>query len=107
MEHSDVKHSVTHPLSPADARRAIEAAFGEYAQRFAGFAPQMQWLAPELAQVGFQALGRKIVAQVRVLDRALEIDMDVPLLARPFLGRAKGAIDREVARWVGVIQGQA
>jgi hypothetical protein len=91
-------------LSPTDAKRAIETAFGEYSKRYSGFAPQLQWLEPELAQVGFQALGRKIVAQVRVLDRALEIDMDVPLLVRPFVGRATAAIDREVARWVGVVQ---
>jgi hypothetical protein len=101
-----VKHSVQHPLSPSDAKRAIEAAFGEYSKRFAGFAPQLQWLAPEHAQVGFQALGRKIVAQVRLLDRALEIEMDVPLMARPFQGRATAAIEREVGRWVSVIQGQ-
>ncbi len=99
-----MKHSVSHPLSVADAKRAIETAFGEYSKRYAGFAPQLQWLEPELAQVGFQALGRKIVAQVRVRDRALEIDMDVPLLARPFAGKATAAIDREVARWVGVVQ---
>lgn len=101
-----MKHSVSHPLSTADAKRAIEAAFTEYSRRFAGFAPQMQWRTPELAQVGFTALGRKIEAQVRVLDRALEVDIDVPLLARPFLGRAKAAIDREVARWVAVVQSQ-
>jgi hypothetical protein len=106
LEALAVKHSVSHPLSTVDAKRAIEAAFAEYSQRFSGFAPQLQWPAPELAQVGFTALGRKIEAQVRVLDRALEVDIDVPLLARPFLGRAKAAIDREVARWVGVIQAQ-
>jgi hypothetical protein len=102
-----VKHSVSHPLNRADAKRAIETALGEYSQRFAGFSPQLQWLQPEQAQVSFQALGRRIAAQVRVLDGALEIEMDVPLMARPFLGRAKAAIDREVARWVSVIQGQA
>lgn len=102
-----VKHSVSHPLNTADAKRAIEAAFGEYSQRFAGFAPQLQWLAPEHAQVSFQALGKRIVAQVRVLDRALEIEMDVPLMARPFQGRATAAIEREVGRWVRVVQGQS
>ena len=102
-----MKHSVSHPLNRADAKRAIEAAFAEYSQRFAGFSPQLEWPEPELAQVGFQALGRRFTGRVRVLDRALEIEADVPLLARPFLGRATAAVDREVARWVSVIQGQA
>lgn len=102
-----VKHTVSHPLSTADAKRAIEAAFGEYSTRFSGFAPQLQWLAAEHAQVGFQALGRRIVAQVRLRDQALDIEMDVPFMARPFLGRATAAIDREVARWVRTVQGQS
>jgi hypothetical protein len=99
-----VKHLVPHPLSRADAKRAIETAFGEYAQRYARFSPTLQWVDPETASAGFEALGRRISARVRLLDAAFEVELDVPLVARPFVGRAQKAIEREAARWVSVIQ---
>lgn len=101
-----MKHVVSHPLSRADAKRAVEAAWAEYSRRFARFDPQLRWLAPDHARLGFSAVGRSFDAQVRVLEHGLEVDMDVPLLLRPLVGRATAAIDREVARWVGVIQSQ-
>lgn len=104
-----MKHAVPHPLSRTDAKRALDLAWSEYSQRFAKYSPQLDWLTAEHARIVFHALGKRTEAQVRVLEHALEIEMDVPFMARPFVGRATAAIDREVARWIAKVQapGQA
>jgi len=99
-----VKHLVPHPLNQADGKRALEAAWSHYAGRYPKHSPSLQWLSPEQARVGFHAMGMDLSGSVRVLDRALELDLDVPFVLRPFVGRAKHAIEREVARWAQQFQ---
>jgi hypothetical protein len=99
-----VKHFIPHSLSTADAKRVIESAFAEYATRFAKYAPRLKWLSEDAARVGFQAMGRELEGSVRVLQGGIEVEADVPLLVRPFVGRAKQAIEREVLRHVTAFQ---
>ena len=102
-----MKHFIGHPLSAADAKRVIEDAFTDYAQRFAKYTPRLQWLSEDAARVGFQAMGRELEGGVRLLQGGLEIELDVPLLLRPFTGRAKQAIEHEVLRRVTAFQARS
>lgn len=94
-----MKHRVSHPLDRPSARRALDEAFAEYRERFRRHEPSLRWTAPDEVQVSFHALDRSFEARVHLLDQALEIEMNVPLLARPFVSRAKRRIEREVSHW--------
>lgn len=99
-----MKHVIAHDLSREDARKLLDEAQTEYARRFAKYQPRLQWLAPDQARVSFHAMGRELGGTARLLERGLELDFEVPFMLRPFLGRAKDAVEREVGRLVAAFQ---
>jgi len=99
-----MKHVIAHDLSPEDAKRVLDEAQVEYAQRFAKYAPRLVWQRADQARGSFHAMGREIEGTVRLLEHGLELDVEVPLLLRPFVGRAKQAIEREVARLISAFR---
>ncbi|MFI5306573.1 MAG: polyhydroxyalkanoic acid system family protein [Polyangiales bacterium] len=101
-----MKHVVQHPLTKADAKRAVEAAWASYSQRLTKYEPKLQWLDEDRARVDFTMRGRHFQGTFRIADRSLELELDVPLLLRPFVKPATLAIDREVDKWVKHVQSQ-
>jgi hypothetical protein len=101
-----VKHVVQHSLSKADAKRAIEAAWASYSQRLAKYGPRLQWLNEDQGRVNFTVRGKDFEGGFRIADRTFELELDVPLLMRPFVKPATAAIDREVGKWVTLIESQ-
>jgi Putative polyhydroxyalkanoic acid system protein (PHA_gran_rgn) len=101
-----VKHIVQHPLTKIDAKRAVEAAWASYSQRLTKYDPRLQWLSEDQARVDFKIRGMSFQGRFRIADRSLELELDVPLLLRPFVKPATLAIDHEVAKWVKHIQSQ-
>lgn len=99
-----MKHVIAHPLSQEHAKRALEEAQVEYARRFPKYAPRLRWLSADQACVGFHAAGRELEGTVRVFERGLEVELEVPFLLRPFVGPAKHAIEREVMRLAAAFQ---
>ena len=85
----------------------LDEAQAEYARRFPKYAPRLQWLGADQARVAFHAMGREIEGTVRVFERGLEVDLEVPLLLRPFVGPAKHAIEREVTRLASAFQARS
>jgi hypothetical protein len=94
-----VKHRVTHGLSIDDARRVVDEAFAHYRQRYAAFRPTLHWVANDVAEVAFVALGVRVEGTLHLRPGAIELEVDVPLPLRPFGARAVAAVEREVARW--------
>jgi len=70
-------------------------------------APHVHWRDEWTAEVSFRAAGRTFDGSVHVGPEALDLEMDVPLIARPFQRRALALIEREVAKWVGKMKGGA
>lgn len=99
-----MKHVIAHPLSQEHAKRVLDEAYVDYARRFHKYAPRLQWLSADQARVSIHALGVQLEGTVRVFERGLEVELEVPFLMRPFVGRAKQAIEREVARLVTAFQ---
>ena len=99
-----MKHSVPHHLGQDGAKRAAEAAFASYAERFAKYHPTANWTTTDRADISFTAKGVTLKGVLEVKPTSIDMDLDVPFLLRPFKDKALGAVDREIALWVGKAQ---
>jgi hypothetical protein len=95
-----MKHSISHGLDLATAKRVLEKAAASYTARFASYKPVFRWLNDAQAEVSFSAMGMHPKADMKLSEGAIDVDMQVPLLLRPFRQKAIDAIEREVRAWV-------
>jgi hypothetical protein len=95
-----MKHSVPHDLGQDKAKKAAEAALAQYSQKFAQYSPKTQWVSENKANISFNIKGVMLSGTMEVLANAIEMDLDVPFLFRPFKGKALGIIEGEIKDWI-------
>jgi hypothetical protein len=95
-----MKHIINHSLGQELARKTISAAWNEYQWRFSKYNPILNWNSENLAAVGFNAKGLRFNGTFEIKSDRIEVELDVPLIMRPFKGLALGAVEREVERWI-------
>ena len=95
-----MKHSVSHDLGQQRAKQAAQAAIAAYEQKFAKFHPQTRWVSDSRADISFSVKGISLKGSLEVLDRSIDLDMDVPFLLRPFKNQAIGVIEGEIREWI-------
>lgn len=95
-----MKHSVPHDLTKDTAKKAVLAAFDSYRQRFAKYNPTADWKTEDHADISFTAKGMTLRGSIEVRPASFDLDVDVPLLLRPFKRVAEEAVEREIERWV-------
>ena len=95
-----MKHQIAHELDSNLAKEAAVRAFEAYQQRFAKYNPTMHWDSERTARIGFSVKGMKLEGSIDILPRAIELDLDVPFLFRPFKSKAIDVIEREVRTWL-------
>jgi hypothetical protein len=95
-----MKHVVPHDLGQERAKTAAEAALAAYAQKFAKYSPKVNWTSSNSAQISFQVKGFSVSGSLEVLERSIEMDLDVPFLLRPFKGQAMSVIEGEINEWI-------
>lgn len=95
-----MKHSVPHDLGQDKALKVTQAAWQSYSARFAKYQPTCTWVAPYRAAIGFTAKGMKLMGDIDVGDDRIELDLDVPLLLRPFKNMAIEVIEQEIKTWI-------
>lgn len=95
-----MKHQIAHDLDVSLAKEAAVRAFEAYQKRFTNYHPTMQWDTDKKARIGFSVKGVKLEGWIDILPRAIELDLDVPFLFRPFKGKAIEVIEREVRNWL-------
>jgi hypothetical protein len=95
-----MKHRVPHDIGLDAARKATEAAWNSYSQRFSKYTPTCTWSSDGRADIGFTAKGVKLRGTIEVLQDGIDIDLDVPLLLRPFKGTAISVIEDEINKWI-------
>lgn len=95
-----MKQVVRHNVSQEQAREAIETAIGVYSRKFPQYKPQTRWPDKNHAQVSFQVKGMALTANIRVLARQLDMDMDVPILFWPIKNQAMKLIESELRKWL-------
>jgi hypothetical protein len=93
-------HQIAHDLDPSTARTVAHKALESYAQRFAQYTPEIAWTGEDDASVAFTVAGKRLEGGLRVEPTIFRLSLNVPLLMRPFSGRAFKVIDDEVAHWV-------
>jgi Putative polyhydroxyalkanoic acid system protein (PHA_gran_rgn) len=99
-----MKHAVPHNLGKEGAKRVAEAALKSYAERFSQYSASVQWQSPERATIGFEVKGISLKGAVEVQDTAINLELDVPFLMRPFQGKAISIIEEEIRSWIGKSQ---
>lgn len=95
-----MKHVVPHDLGQDRARKVADAALASYKERFAKYEPTARWLDDRHADIGFKVKGVTLKGAVDVNPKSIEMELDVPLLFRPFKGKALNLIEEEVNRWI-------
>lgn len=95
-----IRHEIAHRLEPSAVAARVNDAFTYYQERFGKYEPTLQWMTPERAELSFKARGLKLNGTLSIKPEGLVVEMDVPLLLRPFRGKAVEVIEREAARWL-------
>ena len=95
-----MKHSVPHDLPLALAKKAADAALQSYKARFAEYDPQISWVAEQLAEVTFRVKGLSMKGSFEIKDSVIDMDMEVPLLLRPFKSKALEVIEEQIRKWI-------
>jgi hypothetical protein len=94
-----MKHVVLHDLGAERAGQIARAAFAAYQQRYARYEPRAVWQG-QLAEIAFTVKGVSLHGTLEVGPSSIEMDLQVPLLLRPFKGKALEVIEREIREWI-------
>ena len=94
------QHDVPHDLSFELAKKATEKAFDAYAARVAEYSPTATWTSERHADVSFRVKGVSLDGALEIKEQAIGMELDVPLLFRPFRKKALEIIEREVVEWI-------
>ena len=95
-----MKHTVAHDLAPELARRAALAALTHFQHRFPNAHIAPKWLSPDEAIVALSVRGFHLKPRIRLRPGAIDVEMEIPFLARPFEARARERIERELVVWI-------
>jgi len=95
-----VKHSIKHDLDVALAKKVTEKAYDSYKSKFADYSPTFRWASVSKAEVSFNAKGIKLAGSFTILPGAIELELDVPFLLKPFQSKAVDVIETEVKEWI-------
>ncbi len=96
-----MKHAVEHSLDQPTARKAADKAFEAYSVEYAKYKPTANWTTDTHCDVTFTVKGIKLEGALDLEPGRIDMDLEVPLIARPFKKRALALIEREVRTWVG------
>src|SRR6185436_540679 len=95
-----MKHVIQHTLDVATAKKVADRAFAEYRTRYPGYDPVLTWQDDRYAKVRFNAKGVHLDGGLRIGEKTIEFELDVPFVFRIFQKRAIEIVDTEVKVWL-------
>lgn len=95
-----MKHRVPHSLDRATAKMVTEKAIEEYAAKFSQYSPTSSWQGDDKLAVGFSVKGVKLEGLLTLVEQAIELELKVPMLFRPFKKKALAVIEEEIREWI-------
>jgi hypothetical protein len=95
-----MKHTVPHDLPFDLAKKAADAALQSYKQRFPDYDPQVTWADDKTAHVALKAKGLGMKGIFEINKDNIAMDMEVPLLLRPFKAKALEVIEEQIKMWI-------
>lgn len=93
-------HDIPHDLEFALAKLAAEGAAVAYKDRFGEYEYAAKWVSDARVELGFTVLGKRLEGAMTVKAKKIELELDVPLLFRPFRGKAIEIIEKEALLWL-------
>lgn len=99
-----MKHIIKHSLPLPLAKMATQKAFESYEQRFSEYSPTAEWVSDERAEISFSALGKTLRGAIELRASEIGLELDVPLMMRPFKNKALGVIEEQIQQWVARAQ---
>lgn len=94
------QHDILHDLDFDLAKLAAERAAEEYGKRFAEYDYKATWVSSSRVELGFTVMGKRLTGAMNLGPKKLELELDVPLIFRPFRGKALEIIEREARVWL-------
>jgi hypothetical protein len=94
------QHEIPHDLDFDLAKLAAERAAEAYRERFAEYKYKATWVSKDRVELSFTVMGKTLEGAMTVRPRKLELELDVPLMFRPFRGKALEIIEREAKVWL-------
>ena len=95
-----MKHIIKHDLDPALARKVAEKASERYTEKFAKYDAKTTWVNDDRADITFKVKGVSASASVEMAPGQIEVDMNVPLILRPFKKMAISVVDETIQKWI-------
>jgi hypothetical protein len=95
-----MKHDINHNLDVATAKKVTDLAFEQYRTRFPNYEPNLTWTDDRRAEINFNAKGLRLHGSMKIAEKTISLELDVPFLFRPFQKRAIDVIEREVLAWI-------
>ena len=95
-----MKHVVSHDLGQARAKQVAQSALSSYQEKFAKYSPDVRWLTDNKANIAFKIKGLTLSGSLEVLEKTIEMDLDVPFMLRPFKNQALSVIEGEIQDWI-------
>jgi hypothetical protein len=93
-------HEIAHDLDFDLAKLAAAKAAEAYQERFAEYDYKANWVRNDRVELSFTVMGKTLDGAMTVKARKLELELEVPLLFRPFRGKALEIIEREARMWI-------
>jgi hypothetical protein len=94
------QHEILHDLDFDLAKLAAERAADAYAKRFEEYDYKATWVSSSRVELGFTVMGKRLSGAMTVKAKKLELELEVPLVFRPFRGKALEIIEREARVWL-------
>lgn len=95
-----MKHRMSHDLGLELARLATARALESYQEQFPEVQPEGHWVSEDRVEVSFSAGGKRLAGHIDVTGQNIDIELDVPLLFRPFQSQAMALIEEEIEAWL-------
>lgn len=93
-------HDIPHDLDISLARLAAKKAAEAYGKRFAEYDYKATWVSENRVELGFTVVGKRLEGAMNIKSDRLELELEVPLMLRPFRGKALEIIEKEARSWI-------
>ena len=95
-----MKHSIPHDLDQDILQTVVDKALRSYAADLAQYEPKVEWSNDKQVMIGFAVKGLTLKGQLDLRPKAVDVDLDVPFVLRPFKKKAIAVIEREFNTWL-------
>ena len=95
-----MEHAIQHGLTHEQAKAAVRSAIASYTHRLAKYSPEITWQGDTRVNIAFAAKGIHLQGGLTIEPERYVVQLDVPLLLRPFKAKAIERVESEAQTWI-------